>query len=449
MSLSDDITALSADIQRLNDILEGDENTDVTMADGGTKPSLTKAVYNKMLVWKSIDITMVTGGYINCFSGNVTSAASFKYCKVAISGGEAGIRVTGSISGAITALATYYDEDGVYISYQNIAPDGSTANYEDYVLTVPSNAREIGFSCNTTLSDPTFEVLSSGVLVELQEAVATLQGEIITPEYWEGKKIVWFGTSIPAGGGDNSYPNKVATLLGATVVNEAVSSSMARNGIAANVVAGTDPYGWSGLPWENAGWALSADITEKQYFIDNWETIRTTLTNTPPTTLDSTAQEFILDCSWENKLGRHLGDGNRADLYVFDHGHNDNLNSDIDTEPTESRDKGYFIGAIAYIIDQILADNPKARICFIGHYENARKEAISQAQEIIAEQWDFPLLRLWEKLGWSQETVLVDDVETTMTEVWMEDNLHPHSDTTGEATDLISEVIAAFIKTIR
>ena len=51
-----------------------------------------------------------------------------------------------------------------------------------------------------------------------------------TDKRWKEKNIVWFGTSIPAGGPwgidiINAYPKYVGDMLGANVWNEAVGSS--------------------------------------------------------------------------------------------------------------------------------------------------------------------------------------------------------------------------------
>ena len=51
----------------------------------------------------------------------------------------------------------------------------------------------------------------------------------VTKDY----KIVWYGTSIPAGG----YPLIVGTLLGCTVYNEAVGESLVRLGWGKNCIA--------------------------------------------------------------------------------------------------------------------------------------------------------------------------------------------------------------------
>ena len=88
--------------------------------------------------------------------------------------------------------------------------------------------------------------------------------------YWRGKKIVWFGTSIPAGvvnagesGGNGSYPERIGEILGATVYNESVGSSRVRAG---NHIVRTDkdPFGWSGMSPTGILYSLSLSSKEKR-----------------------------------------------------------------------------------------------------------------------------------------------------------------------------------------
>jgi hypothetical protein len=154
---------------------------------------------------------------------------------------------------------------------------------------------------------------------------------------------------------------------------------------------------------------------------------------------------------------------------VFDHGHNDNWffvtgTDEPDTIPSSYKDRTYFIGAMNFLIDLILQDNPRARICFIGHYENDRKAQISVSQGVLAEYWDFPLFKTWEKLGWSQKQVTTtgywgsdgiwvasggSSQSLTMTQIWMKDNLHPHSDLSNNALNQYAKTISPWLDMVR
>lgn len=280
--------------------------------------------------------------------------------------------------------------------------------------------------------------------------------------YWKGKKIVWFGTSIPAQG----YPQVVGKILSANIINEAVGSSSVR--IGKSKISKNDPYGWEGLAWQNVSRSLSQTIEEKKELINNWNHWKRRFRNPEkvPDTLSEELKSDFVEWSWETKLNRHLGEGRRADLYIFDHGHNDYFSylkepADLETIPENFADRRYFIGAMNFLLQKILADNPRARICFIGHYENQKKPVVASAQKKLAQIWNYPLLELWSKLGWTQQKIVTTGywkdkftwvpaggkpVEKTITQIWMYDDLHPSSE---PAQQLIAEVIAQWLKTVR
>jgi len=343
--------------------------------------------------------------------------------------------ISSTVDGDVTALAIYMDASNNFISNEKLGINGSPVTYVREKLNLPNNAAYVLTSSR----------IQHAVVEEYRFAPVTkTQVETIVDERlnlsWKNKTIAWFGTSIP----ETGYPQLVASILEATVTNEAKGSSMVRRG----KIDVSDGYGWTGLAWENVGFSLSQTIAEKNELITNWNTWKTLLTNTPPAALDSGTQALFLDCSYENRLYRHLTSkgGVSKDLYIFDHGHNDNLGFDSDAQfinvPASSRDRNTFIGSVNVMIDEILKDNPRAKIVFIGHYENDRKTRISLAQETLAEYWDFPLLKLWEKLGFTQQVVSTTGYWTdyltwnnsggsltnkTITEIWMHDDLHPFS----------------------
>lgn len=407
--------------------------------------------------YDEMSYSIVPGFYASNSGDYLPTFTDWQTLKVACNPGDK-LRCTVTVTGGVTAMAVFFKSDGTLLSSLNNGTDGVSNSYIDYEFVVPANAYFVAIDGKKANEIK----LEKSQIIQVMSRVEVLESKVDTLNtYWKEKTAVWFGTSIPAGG----YPSMVAKKIGMTITNEAVGSSMARNGQASKVVAVTDPYGWTGLAWQNVAYSLSQTLAEKQYLIDNWATWKTKLVNNPPASLTQSDIDFFKGCSYENRLvSRHLG-LNRKDLYIFDHGHNDNLSgSDINTMPTNTRNRGYFFGAMNYLIDLILADNPRARICFIGHYENARKEIISQAQVTLAEYWDFSLIELWKKLGWTQQTVTttgywgVDGIwvpsggssqTLTLTQVWMKDDLHPHSDASGTANDLIAETISAWLGSVR
>lgn len=224
-------------------------------------------------------------------------------------------------------------------------------------------------------------------------------------------KIVWFGTSIPAGG----YPLVVGELLGCTVYNEAVGESLVRLGWGKNCIAEGDEidiWGCSGTdtgsfnPISNTITALaksmSASKAEKRYLLDNL----THFENITGNTLNREVQtdEVIMGYSYEEKLLKYIDssreDYTPVDLIVFDHGHND-LNPDgdpkWDTYDIANRDKDNYWGAMNFLMDIIRKYNPHQNICQISHYQGNVDYSANfyKAQQQFAEHWGIPFMELY------------------------------------------------------
>lgn len=287
--------------------------------------------------------------------------------------------------------------------------------------------------------------------------------------FWKGKKIVWFGTSIPAGTQEWNYPYEVGELQGSIVYNEAVGSSCARAGCKSKITD-ADPYGWAGANFYNVAYGLSGTLSEKNELINNFSKWKTLLEGCPDILSDSEKQK-ILSCSYEQKLDKYLSNGSvgNVDLYVFDHGYNDNWFYDssinqMNIIPEDKTDRFYYIGAMNFLINRILEDNPKAVICFIGHYESDRTETsiVVKAQQTLADYWRFPFIKTWKYLPFTERTIeangywqmsggigtwIEDNKEhlMTMREVWLADGLHPYSDGSGKATKKYANLISDFL----
>lgn len=229
----------------------------------------------------------------------------------------------------------------------------------------------------------------------------------VTKDY----KIVWYGTSIPAGG----YPLIVGTLLGCTVYNEAVGESLVRLGWGKNCIAEGDEidiWGCSGTdtgsfnPISNTITALaksmSASKAEKRYLLDNL----THFENITGSTLNRKVQtdEVIMGYSYEEKLLKYIDSSREeytpVDLIVFDHGHND-LNPDgdpkWDTYDIANRDKANYWGAMNFLMDIIRKYNPHQNICQISHYQGNVDYSANfyKAQQQFAEHWGIPFMELY------------------------------------------------------
>lgn len=285
---------------------------------------------------------------------------------------------------------------------------------------------------------------------------------------WKGKKIVWFGSSIPAGGYSGldtslQYPKLVGELLGAKVVNESIGES-AVHCKRPWAITEKNPKGFTNN-WPVASRCLSNSLEEMEWVIQNYAD-REIFSWNAVDSLSEEQKEAIRDCSWERKLKRHLGE-NRADLYVFDHGHNDEISDEQERYYTDETYGGEYSlytyrGAMNFLINKIKEDNPFARIIIIGEYENQKQPKISEYQQIVAKDWSLPIYKQWEQLGWSQKKVKTTgfwsngywipsggtEHEMTYLDLWLPDTIHPHSDLSGKSIRFMAENIANYLKTI-
>lgn len=306
--------------------------------------------------------------------------------------------------------------------------------------------------------------IKKNIIVQTKEYVDKKIKEEIEKDngYWNGKKIIWFGTSIPAGGylgldNPNSYPMIVGKLLGANVINEAVGSSSVccRK---KSQITGENPYGFN-TNFEQVSRSLGNTREEMQWVIDNYNA--SFWTNKPKGGLTEELKAQILKNSYEYKLDRHLGEGNRADLYVFDHGHNEDFwISDANTEPENPFDRSYIQGAFNFIINRILEDDPRARVIMIGEYEKQKNPGIKRIQETCSEYWSLPLMPLWNFTGWSQRKVRTTGFwengfwqnsggelrEIAILDSWLPDKIHPHTDKSQKANKYLANLIGCWIK---
>lgn len=289
-------------------------------------------------------------------------------------------------------------------------------------------------------------------------------------KYWTGKKIVWFGTSIPAGGvsaGDEgytgAYPNRISRMLGATVYNEAVGSSCVRGGSYKDISEG-DPMGWAGMSAIAVMLSLSLSQAEKQDIIDNWDSKWKDIIDDPET-YDATKTSTYLASSWDAKLAKYLTGGSvgPVDLYVFDHGFNDGVNNygytDLDDAPATQDDRTYWFGAMNFLVGKILADNPEARILIIGHYNygadassrgaDYNNKYVCDAQKAYAESWGFCCVKTWELLGLSMNNIDVSGTPTPVIYARYPDHIHPVSDTSGHELQRYAEALAPQIALAR
>ena len=311
------------------------------------------------------------------------------------------------------------------------------------------------------------EVVSNPFVIDLYNNYTKLKNNITIDYYWQNKKIVWFGTSIPAGGlyglnNKNSYPNMVGELLGATVYNEAVGSS-SLVGKRESLINENNPYGFN-TNFEVAARAMCITTEEKQWIIDNYNNSKVFNYNVP-SNLSEEDKQFILSCSYQTKLDKYLTKETFPHLFVFDHGHNDLITTEsqeIETTYKPNSNNLYtFRGCMEFLINRILSFDPHAKIVIIGEYENDLYPKISEYQNDVATRFNYPIYNQWENYGWTQHKIttkhkwengyFVESSEyNTMTILnsWLPDNVHPSSDNSGTASKYIADHLAAWIKSI-
>lgn len=280
----------------------------------------------------------------------------------------------------------------------------------------------------------------------------------------KGKTVLIMGTSIEEGTG---AIEAAVSKNGGESINIAIGSSISRKA--------KKDGGYSGLPWEFVLKAFSATVAEKNTIISNWNTIRDSLIGNPPLLVPGD-YETIRNYSYERKLLPYLnGTLPMPDYFYMGHGYNDGQFLIFDTnesyldfvsQPTDSVNRNYFLGAENFIIRLIKQYNPNAIIIKGEHYENQKQQYIVQAQREVARKWEIPLFSISESTGWTNNRIANTqslwnttrylpyksaagaDTLLNMTELRLAlpDGVHPYSDLTGKAKQKLTDVYDYQIK---
>ncbi len=285
-----------------------------------------------------------------------------------------------------------------------------------------------------------------------------------------GKKIVWFGTSIPEGGyaGDKrtAYPNIVGRKLGAAVFNEAVGSSAVTTRDA-TLISEDNPYGYQ-ADFTYSAKTFTDTLEMKEWLIAHWEDEY--WERQRYSTMTDAQKNEIRSWSYERKLDKYLTEDTFPDIFVFDHGYNDPKENQAhhnydELVPTYGDKNLYsYQGGMNYLLNRIFAYNKNAKVIMIGHYtENADSVAVQlyTMQSAVSERWQIELVRYADQLGWSGETITttyhwVDgywvegatEQSITIKNANVCDTIHPNTDLSGTATNKIADAIVAKFKTI-
>ena len=294
----------------------------------------------------------------------------------------------------------------------------------------------------------------------------------VTDEYFDisDKRILWLGTSIPAGKDGNNYPQLVAEALGCEIKNNAQPGS--------RVTMTLEPT-WKTVDdlekkyQYTQGFSLSGTIQEID---DKYRPYIKDIVDSNGVKLSDYDVErwvkYLKAQSYENLLLPYIdGTKDSFEIVVIDHSLNDyksiidecilHKNNDIPSginwvESLGSRDyidendlgkHSYFVG-LNYLIDKCYEVNPDIKI-IIGNYFATRTpsiweypndggakccELILAANEAIAEKRNLDIINVYKYTG-------LDDTDYENNfNIFCPDKVHPHSHTTGESNRIIANV---------
>jgi len=388
----------------------------------------------------------------------VTPLASTRHIEVPVQENEVWY-IAGYYYNASFPLWVLFDSNGSEIK----TSAWNTAGAGNEIVSIPATAVKMVVNCST--NTPTNYA---------RKVIGYAANNYVNT--WRNKNIVWLGTSIPAGakyGLNNfsSYPMIIGAKLGATVYNESVGESSVHCKLVQRINATYNPYGFV-ENWEKCARCLTNTIAEVEWLCANYD-IKDAggnyiFTTNRPTSLSDADITFYKSCSYQNKIASRLS-GNNIDLWVFDHGHNDNQYNDnvvngqtkTDDEMEELYGKNNLYtwqGACNFIFTYILEANNKAKIVMIGEYDN-RLADVPPAQMKVAESWEFPIYKQWEVIGWNvNHKIRTTGYWNNSTGLWVEsggaeqeitihdrfvrDHIHPSSDASGYATNHIAKLMA-------
>lgn len=424
----------------LNDRLEESQDT----TDLYTDKYLTQTAY------ESHDRVITPGGVENPEIG----AREYFYCKP----GET-YKVSGYYYNETYPLVIFYAAWGA----EDAVRPSSSGVYEDYVITVPAHCTSFCVQ-GRNHGDIKCEKRVETVKESLQYIQEQLEKDDNT-SFWKGKKIVWFGTSIPAGGWfgyehPNSYPQQVGRMLGAEVINEAIGSSCIHCKDPARISA-DNPYGFKS-GFESVSRCLTNSEEEADWIVENWDS--DIFTEGQPEEMTEWLANKIHSFGYEEKLDQYLTPSTFPDLFVFDHGYNDSSDTNNYYETYGRYNLYTFRGGMNFLIKRILDYNPYANILIIGNYTTTRD--VPEMQDMVAKDWGLPIIKQWEYLGLSMtENVTAKGYwnNTANGWVWVEDStertysmkdrlvpdhVHPFSNPTGKLEEKIAKMLYLNIKNL-
>lgn len=347
-----------------------------------------------------------------------------------------------------------------YVNYYTLIRNGAVVRYN--FNDSANNLVEIDEIIDVSDADELFVTVDHGH--EARQGMAYTEEEIYNNSLY-GKKIGWWGTSIPAFGSEGynhpeSYPKIVGGILGAEVNNHAVGESCVHCKDF-TLISASNPYGFV-EDFRNVSRCLTNTIEEMQWIINNYKS--GVFTKNVPTTLTEDDKALILGCSYENRLLPYL---NTTDLFVFDHGHNDKAdtgNHSYDAVKTKYGEKNLYsyVGAMNWIMDLIKTNNPRAEVIQISEYDyNTNRYGVEKQRKFV-ELWGIPFMELYKLTGWTSPLTIrttgywntdgywVDkggsEQNLTVRQMYLKDDLHPYTDRSNKTSWYLAELISNWMK---
>lgn len=249
------------------------------------------------------------------------------------------------------------------------------------------------------ISNPTDAVNSNSQIVyNLTKRLTTVESIGAGGNAWVGSNIIWCGTSIPFNYQPNSYPNQIATKLGATVINTAIGGSKLL------------------FPTGNSTPGMAGTIVE-----------------------NTAVNPSFAAYSYESTIMPYLVSPYNSKLLVIDHGFNDAVFTPAALGTIASTNKATFYGAYDYVIKAVLAVRPDIKIVLVTFPSRypfgstdpstiANYESLRTAIKAIGDKWGFPVLDLGGIMGYNSITAVAGKFTT--------DGVHPTQDSTNKIADV-------------
>ena len=295
------------------------------------------------------------------------------------------------------------------------------------------------------------------------------------------KKILWIGTSIPKGSGDNNYPRMVAEALGCEIINNAQGASRATT---------RQTPTWTTYSELNSEYTkyYSLSATDAEYDNILKDVIeRLGKDNQLGGGTVNAWMRLFKEHSFENVLLPYI-DGTKdvCDIVIFDHGFNDPekiiLEGIEHAATNEAKPLGLawyqsiasgnevysdvnglgkrsYLAAMSFLIEECRRVNPNIKI-IIGNHFASRPYSYTwdfpeyggalcgdltvKANQAVAAMWDLDIVDVYKYTG-------LDNAEGDFTKFKAfcpDDYVHPHKDATGGSNQTIADIYVKELKRI-